>query len=390
MRLSLTKQFSSPRRRWQIFLACLVLIVINLTSSMVYQNYSKPTSRQNISKPPNVFKSLSQESKAPELPSLIEPKTISYHEIPPEILETVEEKDEPETETENSSNVLTAEMLPEIVNPWFQLSENKDDRLDLSQDEYENATLNSCSYRTFKNNTVYGHADFVHDYIKFKKCIGRAKLSPLDKWIHSNVKAELGNKGEMVITTKFKTRQNNVESCSADQEIKLLIMAVSNSKHERDNIRKTWAKVLPNHVKLVFLTHASGNTEEYEEKLVQTIVDPEDEYHDFKQMVILLSWVDQHCPRARFVLKTSSDIFVNVPKMLQLVDQEMYASNRMYGELLRRMGPAWPDHRDHIKDKTNHHIIAKSEWPWPKFPPILKVLIETNPLTVQLFCALDF
>ena len=47
MRLSITKHFSSPRRRWQILLICLILIVLNLTSSMVYQNNSKKSTAKN-------------------------------------------------------------------------------------------------------------------------------------------------------------------------------------------------------------------------------------------------------------------------------------------------------------------------------------------------------
>jgi hypothetical protein len=61
----------------------------------------------------------------------------------------------------------------------------------------------------------------------------------------------------------------------------------------------------------------------------------------------------------RFILKTTSDVFINVPKIIELIDQEMFASNRMYGELLRRMGP-----ERQSDSKTHHHSVSIEEWPW--------------------------
>ena len=365
MRFPLTKHFSSPRRRWQILVLCIVLIVINLTSSMVYQNHSKSNAPVNTKQVKSDFLAV------PDLQSLVEPKTVSYHEIPPEIAENnLSNNNEDEVETETSTITSADEKLPEIVNPWFDLGSNKTDPLEISQDDFENASLNSCDYRRFKNASVYGQAEFIHEYIDFRKCILENEKSRLDQWIRSNLKAELGVQGEMVITTKFKITENNMaRKCQPDEEIRLLITCFSKSPLERDNIRRTWGKTLPSHVKLIFITHSGDYSQE--ENLIQSKVDPDDEDYEFKQMLIILAWVNQNCPRARFVLKTSSDIFVNLPKMLQLVDQEMYASNRMYGELLRRMGPAWPEHVVSTKH-AHHHAIAKSSWPWPKFPPILK------------------
>ena len=87
---------------------------------------------------------------------------------------------------------------------------------------------------------------------------------------------------------------------------------------------------------------------------------------DFKQLIISLSWIYQNCQEARFILKTTSDTYINVAKVLQLVDQEMYAANRMYGELLKRMEPQ----RD--PNSKYGHYTSVSEWPWTHFPPFLK------------------
>ena len=171
--------------------------------------------------------------------------------------------------------------------------------------------------------------------------------------------------GQMLIQThiKFNTHPDthpNLMTCNND-ETKIVIVSLSQSRLERDNIRQTWAKALPNSVKLIFMIGKSENNEaiEDEDNLVQTDIDPQDKDFDFKQTLAMLSWLYKHCPRTRFVLKTTSDIFINIPKIIELVDQEMFASNRMYGELLRRMGP-----ERHNNSKALHHLVSLQEWPW--------------------------
>jgi len=182
--------------------------------------------------------------------------------------------------------------------------------------------------------------------------------------------------GQMLIQTriKFNTHPDtnpNVVTCN-DDEIKVVIVSFSQSRLERDNIRATWAKTLPNSVKLIFMIGKHSNTNEVienvvEKNLVETDIDVQDKNFDFKQTLAMLSWLYKNCPRARFVLKTTSDVFINVPKIIELIDQEMFASNRMYGELLRRMGP-----ERQSDSKTHHHSVSIEEWPWRKFPPFLK------------------
>ena len=82
----------------------------------------------------------------------------------------------------------------------------------------------------------------------------------------------------------------------------------------------------------------------------------------------MYGWLYENCPRVRFVLKTTSDIFINLPKVDQLVEQEMFAANRMYGELLKRMQA----NRDPAADKHGQHFVSKKDWPWDHFPPFLK------------------
>ena len=170
----------------------------------------------------------------------------------------------------------------------------------------------------------------------------------------------------MLIQTRIKfisqpDTHPNAVSCN-DDKVKIVIVPLSQSRVERDNIRATWAKNLPDSVKLMFMTGQQlGNdgVNEAEDDLLQTDIDAHDPDFDFKQTLAMLSWFYKNCPRARFVLKTTSDIFLNVHKIIELVDQEMFASNRMYGELLRRMGP-----ERKMDSNSHHHLISEEQWPW--------------------------
>ena len=97
---------------------------------------------------------------------------------------------------------------------------------------------------------------------------------------------------------------------------------------------------------------------EVEKDVIETNIDSQDPYFEFKQTIALFSWLDKNCPRVRFVLKTCSDIFINTNKLIELADQEMYASNRMYGDLLRRIGA------ERKKESKLHHPVSLEEWPW--------------------------
>ena len=110
--------------------------------------------------------------------------------------------------------------------------------------------------------------------------------------------------GQMLIQTriKFNTHPDtdpNVVSCN-DDEIKIVIVSLSQSRLERDNIRATWAKTLPNSVKLIFMIGKHSNTNEVIENLVETDIDVQDKNFDFKQTLAMLSWLYKNCPRARY------------------------------------------------------------------------------------------
>ena len=160
----------------------------------------------------------------------------------------------------------------------------------------------------------------------------------------------MGENGEMVIKSQFEFEHVPKMFCSQDTSttaVSLLIVAFSTSKNERNNVRQTWAQKLPENVKVLFMLGQQQDMMSQEEKMssesekfqdiLQSKVAINDPAYEFKQLLILLSWVYHECPTLRFVLKTTSDTYINVPKVSQLVEQEMYAANRIYGELVSCM-----------------------------------------------------
>ena len=115
MRLSITKHFSSPRRRWQILLICLILIVLNLTSSMVYQNNSKKSAAKNQYKNDHQIPQHARESLVTEI------NTVNYNEIlPPE--ENEEESKDDIIDLNNDNDDKISENQNEIESIPAQLS----------------------------------------------------------------------------------------------------------------------------------------------------------------------------------------------------------------------------------------------------------------------------
>ena len=73
-----------------------------------------------------------------------------------------------------------------------------------------------------------------------------------------------------------------------------------------------------------------------------------------------LTWSHDACPLARFVLMLDDTTFVNTRRVSTVTRQEGFASNRVYGTVLRAMQP---DRRP-----GSPHEAGEAAWPWPYFP----------------------
>ena len=76
------------------------------------------------------------------------------------------------------------------------------------------------------------------------------------------------------------------------------------SKKERNNVRKTWGKNVPEKVKILFMlgkeSKVSHDESEQFGDILQSKVPIDDPAYEFKQLLIMLSWVYHSCPTLRF------------------------------------------------------------------------------------------
>ncbi|XP_075152150.1 uncharacterized protein LOC142226142 [Haematobia irritans] len=74
-----------------------------------------------------------------------------------------------------------------------------------------------------------------------------------------------------------------------------------------------------------------------------------------------LEWVDQHCPKTKYILKTDDDMFINVPKLLQFLDAHSKDKRVIYGRLAKKWKP--------IRNKKSKYYISTGQFNAAVFPP---------------------
>ncbi|KAK7812266.1 hypothetical protein U0070_024420 [Myodes glareolus] len=159
------------------------------------------------------------------------------------------------------------------------------------------------------------------------------------------------------------------------QKPPFLVLLVTSSHKQlaaRMAIRKTWGReteVRGRHVKTLFLLGASDITDEMnataqEGKQHRDIIqkDFKDNYYNLTLKTMMgMEWVHHFCPQAAFVMKTDSDIFVNVGYLTDLLLKKNKTSLFFTGYL--------KPHELPIRKKSSKWFVSKFEYPWDRYPP---------------------
>ncbi|XP_075810637.1 beta-1,3-galactosyltransferase 5-like [Microtus pennsylvanicus] len=159
------------------------------------------------------------------------------------------------------------------------------------------------------------------------------------------------------------------------QKPPFLVLLVTSSHKQlaaRMAIRKTWGReseVQGQRVKTLFLLGASDSTYEMnaiaqEGKQHRDIIQK-----DFKDVYVTLTlktmmgmeWVHHFCPQAAFVMKTDSDVFVNVGYLTDLLLKKNKTSRFFTGYIISNNPP--------FRSKFNKWFVSKFEYPWDRYPP---------------------
>ncbi|KAH0513576.1 Beta-1,3-galactosyltransferase 5 [Microtus ochrogaster] len=159
------------------------------------------------------------------------------------------------------------------------------------------------------------------------------------------------------------------------QKPPFLVLLVTSSHKQlaaRMAIRKTWGReseVRGQRVKTLFLLGASDSTDEMnstaqEGKQHRDIIqkDFKDDYYNLTLKTLMgLEWVHHFCPQAAFVMKTDSDMFVNVGYLTDLLLKKNKTSRFFTGYIKSNDHP--------IRKKSSKWFVSKFEYPWDRYPP---------------------
>ncbi|GCB80865.1 hypothetical protein scyTo_0021733 [Scyliorhinus torazame] len=149
----------------------------------------------------------------------------------------------------------------------------------------------------------------------------------------------------------------------------LLVTSAQDQLEARSTIRQTWGRARTTHGKRVVTYFLLGYSREHQEQLQnesslhKDIIQKDftDSYYNLTLKVLMgLEWVDRFCPSTSFVMKTDSDMFVNVDYLAELL-LGMNRTNIFTGFVMRNFKP--------VRCKSNKWFVSEQEYPQEKYPP---------------------
>uniref|UniRef100_A0A4W6CEB6 Hexosyltransferase n=1 Tax=Lates calcarifer TaxID=8187 RepID=A0A4W6CEB6_LATCA len=173
---------------------------------------------------------------------------------------------------------------------------------------------------------------------------------------------------------EYKFIINEPQKCEEEKPYLVLIVPVApaNRAH-RDVIRNTWggeSLVLGKVVKLFFLLglQTGEGSEQLQEQLLQESTEHQDliqsDFLDcYKNLTIktmmMLEWLDTYCSGASYAMKIDSDMFLNVPNLINMLSHAP-KENYMSGLVVRQAVV--------LRDRTSKWCLPVELYPHPRYP----------------------
>lgn len=188
---------------------------------------------------------------------------------------------------------------------------------------------------------------------------------------------------EHVFPHPYKYITTNSDFCSRGNsstlgKLSLIILVFTSLENllQRQTIRETWGSVAAisnntGNVRVGFLLGTNFNltlqAKIVEESLSHSDIIQEDFFDSYKNLtlksVMLLKWATSFCPNVHFMLKTDDDMFINIPKLLETLENVPQKTNIMYGSLFPRSYP-W-------RDLSSKWYVPKAQFKGVVYPPFL-------------------
>lgn len=161
----------------------------------------------------------------------------------------------------------------------------------------------------------------------------------------------------------------SVSDCEEGEQLFATVISAAGNVEKREIIRETWGRHLKG--RLAFFVGLTGNP------IIQEAIEDESYVHeDMVQIgavdryvnmplkaVGALSWIHQHCPKIRHVLKVDDDVYVNTDALLRVLKDLPEEKDRqvIYGVIHHNVEPQ--------RDDGSKWKISFDEWPWESYPP---------------------
>lgn len=164
----------------------------------------------------------------------------------------------------------------------------------------------------------------------------------------------------------------NVDLCpELGNKLKLVVGIMSAPSHleARMAIRQTWGHFGQRRdVSLAFMLGMSRvntiNMATFQESQIYGDViraDFLDSYDNLTlKTVSILDWVDNYCSKAKFVLKTDDDMFINFPHLLTFIEKHANAKRTIFGRLARKWKP--------IRNRKSKYFVSTKQFSLSVFP----------------------
>ncbi|XP_069690297.1 beta-1,3-galactosyltransferase 5-like [Periplaneta americana] len=131
---------------------------------------------------------------------------------------------------------------------------------------------------------------------------------------------------------------------------------------------KTWATYNHSEVAVIFVVGTTPKKEnmksieeEHQTKNDMVLISILDSYNNLTIKVIaLFYWAATYCSEVNFVFKTDDDMFLNIPKLVQLTEKYRYATRTIFGYIAHK----WNAHRNQL----SRYFVSREEFPLTRYP----------------------
>lgn len=149
----------------------------------------------------------------------------------------------------------------------------------------------------------------------------------------------------------------------------IVIMSAPGNIEARTGIRQTWGHYgQRSDMSIVFIVGTTNNTKleklVYNENLLYNDIIRGKFYDSYSNLTLktisILEWTNKYCSKAKFILKTDDDMFINVPRLLSFIKKHEKNKNIIYGRLAKKWKP--------IRNKKSKYYVSPGQFKSQYFP----------------------